>query len=676
MDEYILFPANQQSTGSDEDRSTCHPAFAQTNNNKRQPGRSLDGDEDNNNSSKKMRTINEIPPVTTGVHSASKTPVVDEETCRVETIEVDALSCFFDEPITYNTFPKYAVAKRVLGKLKDNKASEEALRNAIYTDLMLNHGIQFPESSFRAAQPSGTTRFIAKLNPTQKPQTYVETDLASLLREYGAKVKHSTTAMDRIMQGLPVTTTSKLKPDLAQLDLREPLQIRFGEFKNRHIYSAETARSQCIMYLIGLLYWLRVDVGKPVEAVFGFYFCGRRCSDQDNYKNYEVGLVKLTAPRYLGDEMVATYLESHAAISNLTPLRMLIHFLKEGKRWVVSSRARAPMTRIPCLFTPPSNLWENDQDRSLVCHGGTLSIVFRITAQGLHALIMKEQSPHFKNFRRHDNNWREFRRAVSKLNVKDATWYYLKMRTRDTAWQADPMGPFWDVWDVLTSQESHEASEVLRRSITGTYLLPPYITSKVGVVLMRDRGKPLTTVGKFGPEIFSEFKKIMVVAMVLVDILPHGDALPHNIVYDETSNELTLIDVDEGVRKKKCAQVDPRDRLCHRQNSYREDGEDWCRALSYPNVLLDNATAYTQSQLVASFTYFMRHKIDIAPTRLRASFYGLLVKTKEVGEDIRNLDNNKVGGNASEELIARVGEIYVAMSQMVDQGIAGSQPSA
>jgi hypothetical protein len=103
--------------------------------------------------------------------------------------------------------------------------------------------------------------------------------------------------MRRIMRGLPVTTTSK--PDLAPLDSRDSKnQIRFGEFKNNADYNQSTARTQCLMYLLGLIYWLRTELGEPVETV-----CGRRCENQDN--THSVGLIKLSAPKWLGEGLKA-----------------------------------------------------------------------------------------------------------------------------------------------------------------------------------------------------------------------------------------------------------------------------------------------------------------------------------------------------------------------------------
>lgn len=172
---------------------------------------------------------------------------------------------------------------------------------------MTNHDVKFPKSSLKPESASRVARFVRSGPFKLRIKECVETDLANLLAEYAREYDHSTsnTSMRRIVRGLPVTTTSE--PDLAPLDTRGPAQIRLGEFKNARNDSVEQAKAQCIMYLLGLLYWLRVELGSPIESVFGFYFCGCRCQDQKG--TYTVGIVKLSASQFLGDEMKAIRLE-------------------------------------------------------------------------------------------------------------------------------------------------------------------------------------------------------------------------------------------------------------------------------------------------------------------------------------------------------------------------------
>ena len=74
------------------------------------------------------------------------------------------------------------------------------------------------------------------------------------------------------MRGLPVSTTSK--PDLVPLvhgNPKEGDQLWMGEFKNADRYNKQKASAQCLMRWLGRMYWLRTVLGKPLEAVYGFY---------------------------------------------------------------------------------------------------------------------------------------------------------------------------------------------------------------------------------------------------------------------------------------------------------------------------------------------------------------------------------------------------------------------
>eukprot|EP00980_Cylindrotheca_fusiformis_P022574 scaffold9442_cov72-Cylindrotheca_fusiformis.AAC.2 len=84
------------------------------------------------------------------------------------------------------------------------------------------------------------------------------------------------------------------------------------------------------MYPLGLLCFLRAELGKPVETVYGFFVRGVQCQDQD--KTYTVGQVRLSAPHKLGEEIKATYFLQKGSADYTYPLCVLIHFLKEGKR--------------------------------------------------------------------------------------------------------------------------------------------------------------------------------------------------------------------------------------------------------------------------------------------------------------------------------------------------------
>ena len=84
--------------------------------------------------------------------------------------------------------------------------------------------------------------------------------------------------MRRFMRGLPVTTT--LKPGFVSLRPGknagiDEIQIIMGEFKNTDKCMEELTQMQCLMYLIGLIYWIHCVCGQPVENLYGFNFCGQ-----------------------------------------------------------------------------------------------------------------------------------------------------------------------------------------------------------------------------------------------------------------------------------------------------------------------------------------------------------------------------------------------------------------
>lgn len=100
-------------------------------------------------SRKKARLINDIPPVQNGVVSASNTPTISEgRLANILPNEVNDMNVFFDDDQIQ--IPEYDIASSLKTTLRSSWTSEESLRNAVYTDLMDNHGIAFPESSLSA----------------------------------------------------------------------------------------------------------------------------------------------------------------------------------------------------------------------------------------------------------------------------------------------------------------------------------------------------------------------------------------------------------------------------------------------------------------------------------------------------------------------------------------------
>lgn len=624
---------------------------------------------------KRIKLLNEIPPVQNGFTSASKTPEIDEG--RVADIPIEMtedVGLFFNEDVKgINDIPDYEVSNSVQRALKGTWQREKTLRDAVYTDLLMNQGVEFPTSSLKQENPSRFSLALRGAFP-KKNKVYQEATLANLLSEFARDLNYTTThtSMQRIVQGLPVTTTSE--PDLAPLDTRgDTTQIRLGEFKNASNYNVAKAKVQCTMYLLGLLYWLRVELGTPVESVFGFYFCGRRCEDQNKKGTYTVGFLRLSAARFLGDNMEVDCFELKRRASDLLPMRLLIHFLKKGKRWDVPSSDPVPVTRrIPSLFTLPFSLWQDESDeRRLILHG-TLSIVFVITPAGLENLL-SEDSVHFKSLRTKPL-WKDFCNKVLSLanSVPEGTRFFLKIRSRDTSSQRCPMAAMDDVWDVLVETEDRandDDHQVARRSISSTYPLRPYTSENIGVVLMHDRGCPLKSITKVPVSIIAEFQNVMKMALFLSTCLPHGDALPHNLVVDPVSNEMTLIDVDEGVRKAKGRM----DHILQRKNVYNNDSNDWYIALMYPNTLRRYGESYTKCQLIASFLYLMTIIDNLTSTALKQ--FGILHGNAEVlGGRLFHVDIEGEETSDASEYVSSVNGLYEDMERLVDSMIADAGP--
>ena len=572
----------------------------------------------------KLDHFEDIPAVQNGVISASKTPVFDGGR-KVDIIIYHAdVGLFFDGIKDDKEIPDYPIPKQVKAALKGRLTSEESLRNAVYTNLIEDHGIRFPDSS--AQKVKGVSKILRSAAGLPN-KVYKEEDLSALMVEYGELVGNTSKSMVRIMKGLPVTTTSR--PDLAPLDSRDghDIQIRFGEFKNAKNDNKKIASTQCAMYLLALLYWLRTKLGKPVEAVYGFYFCGRRCEDEDN--SYSVGFIKLSAPSMLGESLKLEGYETTDHINSNGPMNALIHFLRNGKRWSVPGESVvggvvAPERRIPSLFTLPTSLWEDEQEhRQLIIHG-TLSIVFLVSVSGLKQLL----SEHFSSLEG-SMNWVEFRRQVNEFvsencNESGETKYYLKIRSKDTSLQSNPMECMFDAWEVLLQSDS----------ISATYPVKPFSGANFGVALMKDRGVPFSTVIESfaASALLPQFNKIVQTAAFLSQHLPHGDVLPHNLVYDDEKEEISLIDIDEGVFN--------RTSLPSRKNEYTEGEDDWYQALRYPNFFVEDANRYTKVQLLASFLYILMwapNTEDLGSKMLQAC-NGLKEEAKRFGESMCCLD--------------------------------------
>jgi len=216
----------------------------------------------------------------------------------------------------------------------------------------------------------------------------------------------------------------------------------------------------------------------------------------------------------------------------------------------------------------------------------------------------------------------------------------------------------WDQWDLLAGAAGKNDWLDMR-----TYLDRPFVHEHFGVVVMNDRGQPLKKVTSLDREIVPQFSKIIKMAMFLAEHLPHGDVLPHNLVYDETSKVLTLIDLDEGVMASDELEDD---HILQRKNVYGDDADDWYNALSYPNPLRKKAKLYTKCQLVASCLYVVRKVDDSNQLQETDTLLDLANEATKLGNKLCELDKKeKLMAEGDEELTHLVDSVYDKMSEIV-----------
>jgi hypothetical protein len=252
---------------------------------------------------KKVKLYNDIPlpPVKDGVISASKSPVRKEgRLIDIKTFRSDDLSSFFESGVNGDgDIPEYEVTGLVTSALKDSVNSGQNLRNAVYTYLKDTQHIEFPKSSMKPDSSSGILKALRKVSSTlslNRCKEYLETDLASLLVEYGKEQSQPTTqnmTWPRIVRGLPVTTTQK--PDLAPLHIPHMALPRCD---------LGCSRMPTTTMLIKPEHSVKCTWKSSRLGVL-FYFCGCKCADQ--HGTYEVGIISLTAPQLLGDPLKPRY---------------------------------------------------------------------------------------------------------------------------------------------------------------------------------------------------------------------------------------------------------------------------------------------------------------------------------------------------------------------------------
>jgi hypothetical protein len=507
---------------------------------------------------------------------------------------------FFEDADASVTVPE--IGKELKSALKVANMKEEMLRNAIYRELKLRNGVQFPRvnaiKESHEYQEADLGNLLLELYPYMLSQREDQESNPSMseggeeddnqeLKQYKSQsgeedeeekqeeeeIKKEDEGEEyekeeRILKGLPVTTTSR--PDLAVL---RDNTFLFGECKNNTSYTIDHASNQCTLYLCTLLYFFRVRMGKPVESVFGFFVCGCGCSDLDG--RYAIGLIKLSAPRLLGSQMLCQKFCGTYPTDNMKGMELLVNFLKNGKTvefHKLAEKDQDEQHRIPALFSLPVELWN---DPCLV-RNGTSSIVFRCSKKDVTRLLHQFPDLH--------KEWETFRAKVNRfLRFRKNRHFYLKIRFVNFSLQSKTFNP-------VVALKSNGPSQYKKVYCVKPFSAPPFLE----VNLMEDCGTSLTA----STLILIGFKRFCIIfrdfwkkTILLCSVIFHGDVLPHNIVFTN-NKKLMLVDCDEGtVEQPVCKRV-----IDNRKNAKYP-------FLRYPNFLRvwENAELYTQIQMLATF---------------------------------------------------------------------------
>jgi hypothetical protein len=121
--------------------------------------------------------------------------------------QVDDWSAFFPKP---KSELSYKVSNDVKGTINNKKASENDLRNAVYTYLKY-----LPKKGFSvpASAATGGSEQVGNFVREKYQESRLSNLLADFDKESNVPDADNTKNMPRVMRGLPVTTT--LKPDMA-----------------------------------------------------------------------------------------------------------------------------------------------------------------------------------------------------------------------------------------------------------------------------------------------------------------------------------------------------------------------------------------------------------------------------------------------------------------------------
>jgi hypothetical protein len=527
------------------------------------------------------------PAIVSGIVSASKSgSYTDEKPLEIDAEDCNSVDEFFPlGTTTTTTSVDQAPIVSFTKGWKERECREKQVRDDVFVFLR-QQGIHFPDNSAT----------------TEKPSEYREKFLKTIFAGCAKKSNESIDDINRTAQGLKTTMTSQ--PDMCVL--REE-DIIVGELKQASHYSVEGAQRQCAVYAYAVLYFYRVILGYPVDHAYGFWVCGPKTGGVEANR-YSIGFIKVVAPQKVGDLFHALrYGKSYNVDDEPGGLELLVHFLKEGNKMVtagignnVDKKQQPRDKRKPCLFSLPTSLWPSTLKEFHGVEttlGGTCAMVFCVSVQNLEAFINQyvTSSEELRLFiERQLKPWLALQKSGDA-----ATKVFVKVRTKDTSVNFQPL-EFRAVWDNVKDEINH-TSNTEGKACTGreafddflnTYIIKPFDKSEeFSLCVMGNRGKP------FNPAKVSDGLDLLLQNFIdrvkgISAVVSHGDVLLHNVVHDEVSNTLHLIDFDESVRKSTT--------LAKRSlDTSLNPSMQWFQALMYPNALRKCGKFYTQVQLLA-----------------------------------------------------------------------------
>lgn len=304
------------------------------------------------------------------------------------------------------------ISKECMNGLCDPDLSESQQRDKIYAEFK-RHGIMVPEGC-KYAKPS-------------RKDEFKELDMNALFKDIAIDLGLQAEPLKRTEQALIVTSTGTSKPDLSSVLQRD---LKLGEFKHTPQYNQESSYRQGFLYMYAWMYYLRVKQGRPVNTVYGFGFCGHKCSDNrsakaDQHGEYSVGLFKLTAPLELGKKYRCAHHWEKFSTSDANGVQRLFRFLKFGNESdlaspTVTDLQKHPVDRRPCLYCLPRKDWQDTKYRILV-KNETKAIVFYVTLE-----VAREM---WRLLKKYIEQLEEFEEWAT--NEQPGKRYYVKIRTTD-----------------------------------------------------------------------------------------------------------------------------------------------------------------------------------------------------------------------------------------------------